>query len=163
MWVTTSLAASAKYRHMLSQYMEMDVDAAPDERDLDEAEVAALHEIELGMEWFHRAHGHLVAFHHNTGHAMDHLSRAEAHLRESGRDELADTLRDGYLPRGVIDGDRWSYDVLECFQSGLLTDLVDFEGRARHEIADGRRHVAERRQERTWKGRSRRHSNSSES
>jgi len=131
--------------------MGTNVDA--DERDLSEAEVAALHEVELGLEWFHRAHGHLVAFHHNTGHAMDHLARAEGHLRECGHEQLADALRDRYLPRGVIDGDRWSYDVLECFQDGLLADLADFEEFARLEVADGRRHVAERRQERDWKRR----------
>jgi hypothetical protein len=123
--------------------------------DLGETEREALHEVELGLEWLHRAHGHLVSFHHNTGHAMDHLAEAEATFRECGRTDLADALRDEYLPRGVIDEDRWSYDVLECFQEGFLTDIEGFEARARETVADGRRHVTERAQEREWKTRAR--------
>lgn len=111
------------------------------------SERAALHRIELGIEWLHRAHGHLVAFHHNTGHAMDHFAAAERELRQSGRVELAKVLRDDILPRGVIDEDRWSYDVLEDFEAGVDAELVSFDRRVHDEIADGRRHVAERFQE----------------
>lgn len=127
----------------------------PSPPDVSEAERAALHEVELGLEWLHRAHGHLVEFHHNTGHAMDHLSEAEVLLRAAGYVEFADALRDSYLPRGVIDEDRWSYDVLECFQEGFLDDISSFETSVREEIADGHRHVAERKQEADWKRRSR--------
>lgn len=121
--------------------------------DLSDAEVDALHEVELGIEWFHRAHGHLVQFHHATGHAMDHLADAEVLLREAGYDDLADSLRDDLLPRGVV-GETWSYGVLESFQDGPLDDGTAFEVEARESIADGERHVAERQQEREWKGRS---------
>jgi hypothetical protein len=122
--------------------------------DLSDAEVEALHEIELGAEWLHRAHGHLVQFHHATGHGMDHLAEAERLLREVGREDLADRLRDDLLPRGVV-GDQWSYGVLEAFQDGPLAAVTGFEADAREEVADGHRHVAERRQERTWKDRAR--------
>ena len=44
---------------------------------LTETEREALHEVELGVENLHRAHGHLVSFHHSTGRAMDHLAVAE--------------------------------------------------------------------------------------
>jgi hypothetical protein len=134
----------------------MATNSTDDPADLTDSEVAALHQVELGVEWFHRAHGALVEFHHNTGHAMEHLAEAEALLREGGHDDLADDVRDRYLPRGVIDGDRWSYDVLESFQEELLADLTRFEETARHEVADGDRHIAERRQEREWKRRARR-------
>lgn len=120
----------------------------------DDPTIEALHRVELGLEWFHRAHGHLVAFHHNTGHAMDHFAAAEELLREQGERELANDLRDEFLPCGVL-GDRWSYDVLETFQDGLLEDADAFERRARHELADGDRHVAERQQEREWRSRAR--------
>ena len=123
-------------------------------RILDGPERSALHQIELGIEWLHRAHGHLVTFHHNTGHAMDHFAAAERELRESGQTELANSLRDDLLPRGVIDEDRWSYDVLEDFESGVYADLVSFDRRAHDEIADGQRHVAERFQEQAWSERS---------
>ncbi|WP_424016595.1 hypothetical protein ACOZ4N_11890 [Halorientalis pallida] len=121
--------------------------------DLTEDERAALHQVELGLEWLHRAHGHLVEFHHNTGHAMDHLAEAEPLLRECGYDDLADAVRDRYLPHGVIDDDRWSYDVLESFQEGFLDEIEGFEREARDVVADGQRHAAERAQERTWKER----------
>jgi hypothetical protein len=114
----------------------------------------ALHRVELGLEWLHRAHGHLVAFHHNTGHAMDHFAAAEQRLRETGHDALADEIRDEFLPRGVVE-DTWSYAVLESFQDDLLDDAAAFEARARDDLSDGRRHVAERAQERRWKGRAR--------
>ena len=122
---------------------------------LSETELSALHEAELGGEWLRRAHGSLVEVHHATGHAMDHVARAESLLRDCGHGALADTLRDEHLPRGVIDGDRWSYDVLESFQTGLLRDLTAVEERARTEVADGERHAVERRQEREWKANAR--------
>jgi len=121
--------------------------------DLSEAELEALHRVELGVEWLHRAHGDLVEFHHKTGHAMDHLADAETLLRDAGHEALADALRDEYLPRGVIDEGRWSYDVLESYQEGFLADLTAFEERARADVADGHRHVNEREQERAWKER----------
>jgi len=121
--------------------------------ELTDAEIEALHEVELGVEWLHRAHGKLLAFHHNTGHAMEHLAAAEALLRESGYDDIADDVRDRYLPRGVVDGDRWSYDLVESFQHGFMDDVAAFAERTRREVGDGRSHVAERRQEREWKAR----------
>lgn len=133
----------------------MDEHADTEQPDLTAAERKALHSVELGVEWLHRAHGNLVEFHHKTGHAMDHLADAEGQLREAGHDALADVLRDEYLPRGVIDEGRWSYDVLEDFQEGFLATLTEFEERTREDVADGHRHVTERAQERAWKERAR--------
>jgi len=131
--------------------------------DLTELEREALHEVELGVENLHRAHGHLVSFHHSTGRAMDHLADAEELLRDAGHDSLADRLRDDHLPRGVVppcDGDgatagRWSYDLLEKFQETFLYDVVAFGDQVNERIADGRRHVTERRQEAEWRRRAR--------
>ena len=131
----------------------METDRTSDTTGLTETEVEALHEVELGVEWLHRAHGTLLAFHHNTGHAMEHLAAAEALLRESGHDDIADDVRDRYLPRGVVDGDRWSYDLVESFQHGFMDDVTAFAERTRREVADGQSHVAERRQEHEWKAR----------
>ncbi len=128
-------------------------DADTESGDLDDTERAALHSVELGVEWLHRAHGDLVRFHHQIGHAMDHLADAETEFREAGYDGLADAIRDEYLPRGVIDDNRWSYDVLETYEDGFLADLTAFETETRETVADGRRHVTERRQERVWKQR----------
>ncbi|MFD1563383.1 hypothetical protein ACFR99_07470 [Haloarchaeobius amylolyticus] len=120
---------------------------------LSERELEALHEVELGLEWAQRAQGYLLEFHHATGHGMDHLYRAETHLRATGHDDLADTIRDDLLPHGVVDEDRWSYDILETFQESLLVETRALEHRVRQELADGQRHVRERKQEREWKRR----------
>ena len=128
-------------------------DRPTDGEGLTEVELEALHEVELGLEWLQRAQGYLIEFHHATGHGMDHLALAESRLREAGHDELADDVRDDLLPHGVVDDDRWSYDVLEDFQATMLAEATVLERRVREELADGRRHVAERRQERRWKTR----------
>jgi hypothetical protein len=122
-----------------------------DGTDLSADERTALHEAELGVEWLHRAHGHLLAFHHAVGHGMEHFDEAETAFRDAGHLELADLLRVELLPRGVVDGDRWSYDLVESFQHSFLHDATDFERAARDRVADGERHVQERAQERRWR------------
>jgi hypothetical protein len=128
-----------------------------DEPNLTETELHAIHSVELGLEWLHRAHGALVACHHKTGHAMDHLAAAEEAFREAGHDDLADTLRDELLPRGVVpreDGPgQWTYEVLEAFETELYADARAFEGEARASVTDGARHAAERRQQERWRSR----------
>ncbi len=121
---------------------------------LSTAERTAVHEVELGIEWLRRAHGNLIQFHHAVGHAMDHLNAAEPQLREIGETALANELRDHHLPQGV-DGDRWSYELLETFERGLLAEITRYEESVREEVTDGQRHVAERLQETTWKERCR--------
>jgi hypothetical protein len=127
----------------------------PPGEQLTEREREALHEVELGLECILRAQGHLVEFHHATGHGMDHLAAAEELFRDAGHDDLADRIRDRHLPVGVTDDDRWSYAVLEGFQEGMLADVEAFEEHARSSLADGQRHVTERRQEREWRDRAR--------
>jgi len=128
-------------------------DGSPDDLpDLTDTEAEAVHEIELGIEWLHRAYGELVELHHKTGHGFDHFDEAVSLLREAGRDDLADTLEQEHLSSGIVDG-RWTYDLLEAFDEGLYDDLTDFEHRAREQITDGKRHVVERRQHRRWQRR----------
>jgi len=139
--------------------MGTDEEARP--QSLSETERSALHEVELGVEHLQRAHGHLVSFHHAVGRGMDHLETAEGELREAGYDELADVVRDEFLPRGVIesqhpdDHSRWSYDVLETYEESFLEDIVAFGRAATDRIADGLRHAQERTQEREWQERAR--------
>jgi hypothetical protein len=139
----------------------MSTDNKPHDSSLDDAERAALHEVELGIEHLQRAHGHLVSFHHAVGRGMDHLAAAETKLQDAGYDALADAIRDEFLPRGVLESqhaegrDRWSYDVLETYEETFLDDIVAFGEAATDRIADGLRHPAERAQEREWRRRSR--------
>lgn len=120
-----------------------------------DAELEAVHEAEVGCEWLERAQGHLLAFHHAVGHGMDHFAVAEELLREEGHPMLADAIRDDVLPCGVVDGDRWSYGVVEDYETSMLTTVRDVEAVVRDELAGGTRHVAERRQRRRWRERAR--------
>ena len=119
------------------------------------AERTALHELQLGGEHVQRAYGHLLAFHHQIGRAMDRYAAAEPHLREAGHDAFADELRDRHLPAGVVD-DRWSYELVEAFEAGFLRDATGFERRVRDQLAGGISHVSEREQQRKWRERARR-------
>jgi hypothetical protein len=120
-----------------------------------ETERAALHELQLGGEHVKRAYGHLLAFHHQIGRAMDRYAAAEPLLREAGYDDLADEIRDRHLPAGVV-GDRWSYELVEDFEAGFLEGTNGFERRVRDRLAEGVSHVAEREQQREWRERARR-------
>lgn len=128
--------------------------------DLSQPERDALHEIELGIEHLHRAHGDLISFHHDIGRAMDHLDHGETLLRDADYPDLAATLRAEHLPRGVItghgDSSLWSYELLENFESGFLNALVDYGNSVNEEVAGGLRHAAERKQEQEWTRRARR-------
>lgn len=86
---------------------------------------------------------------------MDRVDDAEALLREAGHEEMADELRDRHLPAGVV-GDRWSYEVAESFQGGLLNEITAFETDVRRTLAGGVSHVTEREQQRRWRERARR-------
>lgn len=133
----------------------MSRDADPEPEEVDEHARDALHELRLGTEHIQRAYGHLLAFHHQVGRAMDQFADAEPLLRQAGQDDLADVLRDDLLPAGVVD-DRWSYELVEEFETGFLTETTAFEATARDRLADGLDHVTEREQQRRWRERARR-------
>jgi hypothetical protein len=121
------------------------MDTHPDELDLTETEADALHELQLGIEYVHRAYGQLLQFHHGLGHAMDRMNDAEDDLREAGHDDWANLLRDDLLPAGAID-DQWTFELVEAFSDGFFEDVTEFERDVRGELADGTGHVTERRQ-----------------
>ncbi|MFU8867479.1 hypothetical protein [Natronococcus sp.] len=134
--------------------MTHDTDPDIDGLELSETEEAALHDLQLGIEYVHRAYGNLLQFHHELGHAMDRIGDAEDELREAGREEWADRLRDDHLPAGAI-SDRWTYELVEEFSDGFLEDVDAFEDEVREELADGIDHVTERRQQRRIRERAR--------
>ncbi|WP_318568197.1 hypothetical protein [Salinigranum marinum] len=119
---------------------------------LTDDERAALHELQLGVEGVHRAYGHLLAFHHAIGRSMDHFASAEPELRAAGHEAHADAIRDCHLPAGVID-DRWSYELVEAFETGFLADVTAFDAAVRADLASGQSHVTERAQQRAWRER----------
>lgn len=127
----------------------------PDDLELSDAELAALHDLQLSIEYVYRSYGTLLEFHHDLGHAMDRMADAEDALREADHEEWADELRDEHLPAGAI-SDQWTYELVEEFSEAFLEDVVAFEDGVREELADGIDHVTERRQKRRLRERAER-------
>lgn len=128
--------------------------AESDRFELTETEREALHELQLGIENLYRGYGSLLEFHHTIGRGMDHLYVAEEMLREAGHEEQADCLRDEALPIGIFE-DTWTYEVVESFKREFLAEVSGFEREIREELADGKQHISERRQQREWHERAR--------
>lgn len=120
--------------------------------ELSPTEREALHELQLGIEHLHRSYGALLTWHHQIGHAMDHVEIARDLLADAGHDEHAAALRDDVLPAGAV-GDDWSFEVVEAFREGFLTEANAIEGTIRADLADGVTHVTERQLKREWRGR----------
>ncbi|PCR89207.1 hypothetical protein [Natrinema ejinorense] len=132
-----------------------DADDIPADLELSDAERAALHELQLGIEHVYRAYGTLLEFHHELGHAMDRMGEAEDRLREAGREEWANELRDDHLPAGAV-SDQWTFELVEEFSGTFLEEVDAFEDVVRDELADGIDHVTERRQKQRLRDRARR-------
>jgi hypothetical protein len=120
--------------------------------ELSTTEREALHELQLGIEHLHRSYGALLTWHHRVGHAMDHFELARSLLEESGHGPHAEALRDDVLPAGTV-GDNWSYEVVEAFREGFLSEVNAVEGHIRADLADGQTHVTERRLQSAWRRR----------
>lgn len=120
--------------------------------DLSEDEREALHDLQLGTEHLYRAYGHLLSFHHAVGHAMDRLADAEDELEAADHHSHAAVLRDDILPAGVF-GDTWSYELVEAYEDGVLSDVSNFQTVVRSDLAGGKRHVTERDQQQRWRRR----------
>ena len=128
---------------------ESDPPSSPDADDLElsDAELDALHDLQLGIEYVHRAYGTLLSFHHELGHAMDRMADAEDNLRTADHESWADELRNQHLPAGAV-SDQWTFELVEEFSEEFLEEVDRFEGDVRDELADGLDHVSERRQKR---------------
>lgn len=111
---------------------------------LSETELEALHELQLGKENLHKAHGNLIKFHHKIGRGMGHYDTAVDLLREEGHDDLADNLQNG-MAMGVIEG-RWSWSIVDEFEEFFLPTNLDAEADIRTELTDDsrERHINER-------------------
>ncbi len=120
--------------------------------DISAAEKKALYEIQHATEHIYQGFGNLIAFHHSIGRAMDKLADAEKLLRDAGHDAYADELREKHLPSGAVD-DLWTYEVIETFRHGFLSDITDFDARVRGDLADGSHHITEREQQSEWRNR----------
>ena len=110
--------------------------------DLTEAEREAIHEVEAGTEWIHRAHGALVEFHHAIGHGMDHYDAAAEALAE-GHPDLAERFESAVLPAGLTEEGHLSYQLVAEFEERFLATVEGAVESTRAELADGERYVVE--------------------
>src|SRR4051794_6319875 len=94
------------------------------------------------LETLERARGHLYAFHQLVGSADLKLDEVLAALAGSSSPELAEPLRDELLGRNVIAG-RWTFQVVEEFDSGYYDVFKAHERALREALMGGRHHVYE--------------------
>jgi hypothetical protein len=94
------------------------------------------------FEKVERARGALFDLHQLIGGADNELDEVVAALREAGRDDLADGIRDTLLGIDVLEG-RWTFQVVEEFEDGFYARWSQWAQRLRDELVDGRRHAYE--------------------
>ncbi|MCR6688587.1 hypothetical protein [Cellulomonas sp.] len=104
--------------------------------------VAAVGGVTASFEVIEHARGMLYAFHRLIGRADKELAGALDQLEAAGRPDLADALRTEIVGRNVLDG-RWTFQVIEEFDSGYYAAFADAERSVREATMGGRRHVFE--------------------
>jgi hypothetical protein len=121
---------------------------------VDDATVAACGRLTEALESVERARGHLYALHQLIGKADTEAEAASTMLREAGHGDLADLLAAELVGRNVLPG-RWTFQIVEEFDSGYWQPFRDAERRVHDELMAGRRHVfhAEMKDDRRTPGR----------
>ena len=122
-------------------------DDGPDDRHVppsgvDDATIAAVGGVTAAFEVVEHARGMLYAFHRLIGRADIELQEALDDLEAAGHAELADRVRAEVVGRNVLAG-RWTFQVVEDFDSGYHRAFAEAEQRVRDELTAGRRHVYE--------------------
>jgi hypothetical protein len=107
-----------------------------------DAVVAAAGKLSEALERVERARGALYEFHQLIGGADATLDAAVDGLREAGRPELAERISDELIGLNVIAG-RWTFQVVEEFDSGYYATFRELERTVRDQTMSGRRHVFE--------------------
>lgn len=118
---------------------------------VDDATVEAVGGVTAAFEVIEHARGVLYEFHRLIGQADIELQEALDDLEKAGHPELADRVRADVVGRNVLAG-RWTFQIVEEFDSGYHRAFAEAEQRVRDELTAGRRHVYEARlkeQERT--------------
>ena len=112
--------------------------------DLDDATMSGLGKLSEALETVEQARGFLYAFHQLTGKADRLLQEAVDTLRTAGSTALADDLERDLVGRNVV-ADRWTFQIVEDFDSGYWQAFRDADERARDELSGGDKHVFEAR------------------
>jgi hypothetical protein len=109
---------------------------------VDDATVEALGKLSEAFEVIEHARGQLYGFHRMIGMADLAAGEAVQQLRDAGHTELADRIDDELIGRNVLEG-RWTFQIVEEFDSGYYADFQRFEREAREQLAEGKRHLFE--------------------
>jgi hypothetical protein len=109
---------------------------------VDDATVAAVGKVSEALEWLERARGRLYDFHQMLGHLDFQMGDAVDMLHAAGHAELAELLDREVVGRNVLDG-RWTFQVIEEFETVYYDPIRAAERRIRDELMAGRRHVYE--------------------
>ncbi len=121
--------------------------SVPDERhrrpaDTSDATVEAVGLVSEALEWVERIRGRLYDFHQMMGRADFLFGDAADALGKAGHEEEARWLREDVVGRNVLDG-RWTFQVVEEFESHYYEVVRQVESRIRDRLMDGRRHFYE--------------------
>lgn len=109
---------------------------------LTDAEVQALGKLSEALEVVEHARGLLYGFHRLSGTADLTLQDAVRMFREAGHQELADQLEQILVGRDVI-ADRWSFQLVESYDTGYWSVFRDLEAHARRVLGDAEPHLFE--------------------
>ena len=134
----------------LEQDETLGIDPADRAGGVDPSSLAAVHQVEVAVEWVERAFGALLDAHHETGHAQGLLLEAADALEEAGHGALADRAR----AVGALDAvhDRWTYQMVDEYRSHLLGPARDLDEEIRGALTGGVRHCFEADQKRRTPG-----------
>ncbi len=121
---------------------------------VDDATLAAYAKASEAIETLERARGRLYDLHQMVGHLDFQMEEAADRLRDAGHHELADLVDREAVGRNVLDG-RWTFQILEEFETVYYEPIKAVEQRLRDELLQGRRHVyeAEMKEARRTRGR----------
>jgi len=123
---------------------------------VDDATVQALGKLSEALEVVEDARGQLYRFHRLTGTADLALGEAVVLLRQAGHDSLAEQIDTELVGRNVLDG-RWTFQVVEEYDSGYYKTFKALEEQARASLVGGRRHLFEAEMKEDRRSQDRRH------
>ncbi len=108
----------------------------------DDATVEAVGKVSKALEVVEAARGFLYQFHRMSGTADLTLQEAVSQLRAGGHGDLADEIDEVLVGRDVIAG-RWTFEVVEDYDTGYWSVFRAVEQKVRDLLADGVPHVYE--------------------
>lgn len=126
------------------------IDPADRATGVDPPSLAAVHQVEVAVEWVERAFGALLDAHHETGHAQGLLLEAADALEEAGHGALAIRARAVAALDAVHD--RWTYQMVDEYRSHLLGPARALDEEVRAAVTGGVRHCFEADQKRRTPG-----------